>query len=401
MVGLIFFESLFAASLAPQGAPKTKQGLPSSQTASSRQVRIAVIKPIFTTTAYSSFYRFYREYASTQAGKLVHVNLDLLNATIVDGWGYSFGLYSFVTSSVARRAGVIAGNNMLILTDISVHDGKLFDSSTGARRFDVVVLGFTEYVTAREYSNLEHFVARGGKIIFLAACNFLAEVRYSPTANKLALVEGHGWMFNGSAAWKGPYHRWYAENSNWVGSEYALFYTGGYHINGAVANTSHPLSVLLRNSFGQHIFVSYRAHEENIITNSTDRVIAYWQVSNLRHPSWIVAAYEHGYQKGMVIHSGVFGTDIIATDIQFQYFIIGSIFLTSSNSQSPQIDVVTNAPATSLTAPVSTPPPDFSRSSTSLHSGVSLSLIFPGLGIAILTATMLVYVRAASRDSQR
>src|SRR5208337_846245 len=64
--------------------------------------------------------------------------------------------------------------------------------------------------------------------------------------------------------------------------------------------------------------------EENVITNSSDRPIALWEVSPPKG-NWIVAAYEHDYQSGMVIHTGIFGTDIIATDAELQFFLLASI----------------------------------------------------------------------------
>ena len=54
--------------------------------------------------------------------------------------------------------------------------GALF-SNTGVRKYDSVVIGFSEYVTLQEYLSYEHFVATGGTLIFLNACNFLAQVK--------------------------------------------------------------------------------------------------------------------------------------------------------------------------------------------------------------------------------
>ncbi|MGO9645186.1 MAG: N,N-dimethylformamidase beta subunit family domain-containing protein [Candidatus Bathyarchaeia archaeon] len=289
-----------------------------------KQVRIAVVNPVFTTAAYSSFYHFYIRYDLVQEGVSIRRDTSLLNAPVnKNGWGRSDGLYYFVESKIARDAGIVVGNNTSIITDVDVNDGKLFYSN-GTKRFDVVILGFTEYVTASEYSNYKRFVEKGGRLIFLSACNFLAEVSYNATTNEVRLVSGHGWEFNGRTAHKGPYHRWYAENTNWVGSNYALFYSNGYQINGAIA-TDHPLGVLLKEIFEKdHFFSSYVAHEEIVITNSSDRPIALWEVSPPKG-NWIVAAYEHDYQSGMVIHTGIFGTDIIATDAELQFFLLASI----------------------------------------------------------------------------
>jgi hypothetical protein len=71
---------------------------------------------------------------------------------------------------MARKAGIVLGNNTWILSDIDVNNGALFDSK-GLRRFDVIILGFTEYVTQKEYFAYKRFVASGGHILFLSACN--------------------------------------------------------------------------------------------------------------------------------------------------------------------------------------------------------------------------------------
>ncbi|PSN86137.1 hypothetical protein B9Q02_03575 [Candidatus Marsarchaeota G1 archaeon BE_D] len=71
-----------------------------------------------------------------------------------------------------RKAGIVLGNNTWILSDIDVNNGALFDSK-GLRRFDVIILGFTEYVTQKEYFAYKRFVASGGHILFLSACNLL------------------------------------------------------------------------------------------------------------------------------------------------------------------------------------------------------------------------------------
>jgi len=290
-----------------------------------RSARVAVVEPVFTTTAYSSFYSFYSKYAHTPMGVLIKKDLGLLNTTLREGWGFSSSLYSFVTSSLAKRAGLSVGNNTWIISDVDVNNGELFNSR-GGRNFDVVILGFTEYVTLKEYLAYKHFVASGGHILVLSACNFLAEVSYNPLTKRVSLVEGHGWVFNGTAAWRGVYARWYTDNTDWVGSNYALYSARGYTISGAVANTTHPLSVFLRTRFSTLLFNDYAPHEENIITNSSDLVIAYWRLSYSKHPDWVVAIYEHRYQRGSLIHLGVFGTDILSQDKALQYFVLASIY---------------------------------------------------------------------------
>src|SRR5579875_878528 len=148
--------------------------------------KVAVVKPVFTTSAYMSFYSFYRLYAQVPDNYTVKSDLNLLNTTAYDGWGTSFALYSF------------------ILTDIEVDKGGLF-TENGSLRFGTVILGFEEYVTENEYLSLRNFVLDGGKLIILSGGNFLAEVKYGPATNTISLVKGHGWYFNGTEAIKSVY----------------------------------------------------------------------------------------------------------------------------------------------------------------------------------------------------
>ena len=297
------------------------------------RLRIAIIKPVFTTTAYSSFYRFYAIYPNLATNASVTQNTDLLNATIVYDWGASESLYYFVTSPLAKQAGIDMGKNTFILTDIDVNNGALFNATTGQRNYDVAILGFTEYVTQAEYSYYRQFVQTGGRLIVLSGCSFLAKVTYDASASKLILDEGHGYEFNGTAAHGGVYDYFYKNNTNWVGSNYGpLFYARGYSFRGALANTDNPISLFMRTAAGnQNILLSYQAHEENTMTNSSDNVIAYWpltafkstDVSYVSHK--VVATYEHDYGKGIIVHMGVFGTDLIADNAQFQLLLLVSI----------------------------------------------------------------------------
>lgn len=250
-------------------------------------------------------------------------DLNLLSTSVNKvSWGASSGLGIFLRSA-AKNLDLFKGAT--ILTDIDVNDGGLFYSTNGTRRFDVAVLGFSEYVTTAEYLNYKRFVGAGGRLSLLDACNFLAEVKYDPATNKVSLVKGHGWEFNGTAAWRGPLHRWYDENTNWVGSNFALYYEMGYEMNGAVANTTHPLSELLRKTFGLRVLTSYAAHEENAVTNSSDSVIAYWDISGLESRTPTVAVYEHKYQQGVVIHTGIFASELISKDQQMQFFFVAAM----------------------------------------------------------------------------
>jgi hypothetical protein len=289
--------------------------------------KVAVVKPVFTTSAYTSFYSFYRLYAQVPINYTVKSDLNLLNATAYDGWGTSIALYSFIQSDTAKNAGLLLGNNTFILTDIELDKGRLF-TENGSLRYSTVILGFEEYVTENEYLSLRNFVLDGGKLIILSGGNFLAEVKYSPTTNTISLVKGHGWYFNGTEAIKSVYNRWYKENSEWVGSNYAYYIDSQhYTVQGAIANTSDPYSVLLRLTYGVRSLWGYPGHEENIITNMSDSVIAYWILSGNNNIKGKVAIYELHAGKGIVYHMGIFGTDILTQNKEMQFLLLSFLGL--------------------------------------------------------------------------
>ena len=247
-------------------------------------------------------------------------DLSLLNVSVVNGLGGASGLLGFIQTFETKG---YFGTNTPVLTDVDVNNGSLFYKD-GSRRFDTVVVGFSEYVTSSEYQVYKHFVETGGILVLLNACNFVAQVQYYPSVHKLALLSGHGWNFNGTMAWSGSFNRWSSNNSNWIGSNYALFHEQGYQIGGgSVANDTNPISLAMHSAFGFSVFQSgYYGHEENVITNSTDSVIAYWDVDNWTNSSQVVATYSYLYQHGVVIHSGIFGTDLIANNYQMQFFLL-------------------------------------------------------------------------------
>jgi hypothetical protein len=280
--------------------------------------RIALVKPIFSATAYSSaFYVFYSKYSPIPWGEFVTKDLNLLNRTVVDGWGYSESLCQWFGSAAARSLHLILGETVTLINEIQVDQGALFRD--GVRIYDVVILGFTEYVTEREYLSYKQFVESGGTLIIMDACNFLAQVDYSN--GYLSLVSGHGWAFNGTHAWKANYHRWPDENANWIGSNYWKYWSGR-HYDVIRVNTTNAISDYLRNSFGTNISTSYGAHEENLLMNFTETdIIGYWNLINpSESPSYPVAAYLHRYGKGMVIHSGIMASDVMS-DKFFAEFI--------------------------------------------------------------------------------
>jgi hypothetical protein len=290
--------------------------------------RIAVVKPIFSDTAYSSaFYNFYYKYAGVTG--YIATDLNLLNVTVKAGWGWSKRLNEFLTSIKAKIAGLSLGQNVELIDEIDVTMGALFDNDT--RIYDVVILGFTEYVTIEEYNFYKKFVATGGTLIIMDACNFLAEVKYYPPASPddvgyLSLVKGHGWEFNGTYAWKSVYHRWPEENRNWVGGNYWKYWSGE-HYDFFQSNTSHPISTYIRDNYGQNITSIYHAHEENSLENFTDsQIIGYWHfIDPDEAPKDPVVAYQHRYGKGSVFHTGIMASDVVDRQEFLQAFLVCAV----------------------------------------------------------------------------
>ena len=295
-------------------------------------LKIALIKPVFTATpysqyAYGSFYAFYHKYGGVKGN--ITTNLDWLNTSVSSGmgynsgWGHSLGLYSFLTSQNAQRCGLNLGKNLFILSDINVSDGALFYKN-GSQKFDIVVVGFSEYATLNEYDAYKQFVASGGRLILMSADNFEVRVDYSHATNQESLLRGHGWLFNGKSAWHDPWNAsssdpWNPSNAdeiNWIGSTLCCFHRFNY--KGAALNQSNPMGALLQRMFGPKVFTSYQSHEEDAIRNMSHTQIV---ATFINQSGTLVASYVHEYKKGTVVSFTAFGTDIVSYDKSVQYFL--------------------------------------------------------------------------------
>lgn len=274
--------------------------------------RIAVVRPSFSATAYQdAFYLFYSKYRNVPVGEYVTTDLGLLNRTVVTGWKWSEELRTWFTTGDASSLHLVLDETVTVLDEIDVDRGGLFEN--GTRTYDVLILGFTEYVTQREYLYYKQFVVSGGTLIIMDACSFLAEVSYSN--GYLSLTKGHGWEFNGTHAWKSVYHRWPEENTNWVGGNYWKYWYGEHYDYFSV-NTSNVVSTYLRTTFGENITTIYGGHEENLLQNLTQsEVIGYWHLSDSsEYPGQPIAAYMHRYGHGIVIHSGIMASEVVTAD---------------------------------------------------------------------------------------
>ena len=292
-------------------------------------LQIAMVAPIFTATPYDlydtgSFYAFYHKYAGDT--KPVTTDLDLLNTSLSygwangNGWGASSELfYSFL--SLAQNCGLVLGRNLSVLTDINVTNGALF-SANGSRNYDALIIGFSEYVTAKEYAAYEKFVATGGTMILTDSDSFQVEVGYSAHSNHEWLIGGHGWAFNGQVATPSVQNFFNQTNADWLASSLCCFHD--YVYTGATPNRNNPIGRVLSQTFGSLVFKTYRSHEENAIDNFTDTSI----IATFRDTSGIVvAAYIHRFGYGRVISSGVFLDDILSSDLSATHFMVQSLVL--------------------------------------------------------------------------
>lgn len=302
----------------------------STQPVSLDRIRIVAIEPIFTTTAYASFYSFFAKYSTVSPGGFVKADLDLLNKSVVHSWGFSDGLRQFLASDAVSQYNLTLGKSLQILDDSDVTRGRLFFEN-GSRSFDVAILGFSEYATAQEYDNYKKFVKDGGVLILMDATNFLVEVEYYPSTDHLSLVKGHGWGFNGSAAWPDVFDRWKTDDTDWVGSSYGTSLL--HHLGLVVTVVNNPIGGSLREEFGSEVLNSYPDQEENFITNLTGTsVIASW-LEPVR-PGNIVAGYLHRYGNSYVIHIGIMGSRIVAVNSFTQKFLLRSLFFAANSKTS-------------------------------------------------------------------
>src|SRR6267143_1632851 len=326
----------------------TSQSDPYNQTL---KLKIAAVEPVFTTTAYFSFYSFYNKYASRNLNGTIKTDLNLLNASIVQGWGWSDALRRFLTSTTAGdQYDIVFGRNLSFITEVNVTEGALFRAD-GTRNYDVLILGFTEYVTVQEYYAYKSFVTTGGVLVLMDATNFLAQVEYYPRTQHLALIKGHGWSFNGTVAKHDIFNRWRDEDTNWIGSTFGVGSSSGAGYDGAIPLNYNPIGRALMEKYGAKVFTKYQGHEENIVTNLTrTSIIANWVQTRKPnfHPN--VATYLHSYGNGLVAHLGVMGSDVILSDDSVQFFLAQTL-LFASGSNIQIVDPPATPPSTTIIVP--------------------------------------------------
>jgi N,N-dimethylformamidase beta subunit-like, C-terminal len=281
-----------------------------SANANPRTLRIAIVDPVFTKSAYNnSFYVFYNmatHLAGVETDRDIPSDISItrytnLLSSQVNGEKKAIELDEQLLYLIKHIKWLIPGSNTAILTDIHVDEGAL-SFQNGTNRYDIVILGHQEYVTQREYDNLKRFVANGGVMILLDGNVFYAEVTYDPEQERITLVKGHRWAFDGNSAQRSVEERWEKETSDWVGSNYLCCY--GYKIR-----------------FGNNPF-DYTHNEEQYITNPDVTVLLDYNATVLEERYQFdprIATYKLDYNKGMVIALGLYSEDILSNS-RFQRF---------------------------------------------------------------------------------
>jgi hypothetical protein len=264
-------------------------------------IKIALIVPTFTQAAYNNaFYKFYEKYANVPYRKNVTSHLNLLSSKVlpIDVASSSRSAFAML-QLVSNLKWITQQSNITILTDADVDNGSIFinntSSSNNNNAYDVIILGHQEYVTQKEYDSLRKFVTNGGTMIILDGNVFYAQVKYDRSNQKVTLVKGHWWAFNGKSAWKSIGERWKNETSKWVGSNYLCY---------------RCINKFTNDPFG------YTPHEEQYVTNPHDIILLNYDASSsnsiISRLKPVIASYELNYQRGRVIALGIYSEDIIS-----------------------------------------------------------------------------------------
>jgi hypothetical protein len=275
--------------LSPHALPEIKD-LDRSRLSAS-ETKIGFVLPTFTMSAYGSnaFYTFYKKYAQVNENEFVISDIDSLSPSLrnsTDSFNSkkALGLHHLrdYTSSL------LPNSHLTYLADQDIHNGFIF-AQDNSNFYDILILGHSEYVTQQEYNNFKKFVENGGTIILFDANVFYTEVEYDSINNKISLVKGHSWSFDGEKAWRDIKERWADENTEWIGSNYC----GNF----------------CQVTFNNNPF-SYTHHEEQYITNPNAKILIDYQAQSQSQYNFFIAAYELKYGLGKVVSFGIFGDDV-------------------------------------------------------------------------------------------
>jgi hypothetical protein len=284
--------------------------------------KIALVDNKFTDAAYgpNAFYFFYAKHKNTAPGVEVKSDLNMLTAEIPDVPEPS--LNSTLNASdisylvdpsdtekrhllpVAREVQKLIPDSIVtIIRDEDIHNGRIF-TSNGSNAFDILILFHQEYMTQTGYDNLRHFVASGGKIVFMTGNIFYAQVDYDKTKRTVTLLKGHDWEFNGTSAKRSVGERWFNENREWVGSNFLLS-----EITDRIVFENNPFN--------------YTHFEENFVSNPNAKIIYNYGVklpNDNPYRGAIVASYELEYGKGNIVMLGLYSKNLVFNKVFMQFF---------------------------------------------------------------------------------
>ncbi|HJT50190.1 MAG TPA: N,N-dimethylformamidase beta subunit family domain-containing protein [Nitrososphaeraceae archaeon] len=284
--------------------------------------KIALVDNTFTDAAYSpgAFYFFYAKHKDAPSGVNIKSDLNMLTAQEPDPPEVSLnrtikaGDFEHLVDTsdpekkhlipLAKEIEKVVPNSLItVIRDEDIHYGRIF-TSNGSNAFDALVLFHQEYMTQAGYDNLRHFVASGGKIIFIDGNIFYAQVDYDKYKRSITLLKGHDWEFNGQFAKKSIGERWFNENKQWMGSNFLLS-----EITDNIGFANNPFN--------------YTHFEENFVTNMNDKIIYNYGAKipeDNPYRGAIVATYELGYGKGKVIMFGIYAQNLASNKIFLEFF---------------------------------------------------------------------------------
>src|SRR4030095_7772080 len=275
---------------------------------------IALIERTFTDAAYdNAFYLFYGIKHNQSSNITKYTNL--FSSNIVK----QYSILPEFEAIVNHLKWLTPQSNITILTDADAHNASSLFTDNGTIKYDVILLGHSEYVTQQEYNNLRQFVGNGGILILLDGNVFYGEVNYDEKNQTITLVKGHGWDFSRGSASHDVKERWADETREWVGSNYCNCFDDDIRFG--------------NNPFG------VRHNEEQNVTNPKVKILLdYNATDNDPKPKHLrIATYELSYKKGKVITLGLYTDDLLFYNDKFKRFFDSLFFYYVVGKQNWQI----------------------------------------------------------------
>ncbi len=291
---------------------------------------IAFVHNSFNGAAYSGFYSAFvkTSYGDYNEPKLSAASYFIRNPKYT--WSTS-NPTTFISKIIAEG---YPADKINYINDEDVHFDNLYDIN-GKPKYSTIIYVHNEYVTMDQYLNTIKFIKSGGNVIVLNGNAFFAEVDYREDTNKVYLVSGHSWDFDGeNGTTSGNYYRFYrygvsTEHRNMFGSRYCMFNKGSF--SGAYMNStkpnSHPIATKMDEDGYSVVGKNIGSHEENCVITPNYHEIADWR-GTYNQPNRGVKVYEFlpfGPVGGSLIHLGLYSTDFIGYRADVRKLIVETI----------------------------------------------------------------------------